>query len=141
VNNEAGDRYTLSATLGAGTGSGSTTAAPSVAGTLATGTSISDFRTTRVTFGVADDMAASVVRVTLDLSHARTSDLSIRLTAPDGRRVVLFNRVGGATLGGATFETAAFAGALPKGEWVLEIFDVVSGQGGTLRSAALSFGG
>jgi hypothetical protein len=140
VNNEAGDRYTLTATLGNASGS-SSTAVPSVAGMLATGSTISDFRTTRVTFGVTDATAVGDIRMTVDLSHTRTSDLQIRLTAPDGRRVVLFNRVGGAALGGVTFSTAAFAGASAKGEWVLEVFDVVSGQSGTLRSAALSFGG
>ena len=51
--------------------------------------------------------------------------------------MVLFQRAGGANLSGVTFETAAFAGLRAKGEWVLEIFDVVAGSGGTLRSAGL----
>jgi subtilisin-like proprotein convertase family protein len=51
--------------------------------------------------------------------------------------VVLFNRKGGAPLAGATFTTGAFAGLRSQGEWRLELFDVVSGEGGVIRSAGL----
>jgi subtilisin-like proprotein convertase family protein len=131
VNNEAGDRYTLSSALGAGG-----TAGAAVAGLLSTPT-VRDFRTTRATFAVTDDKTVIDVQVTVDVTHARTSDLQIRLTGPDGRRVVLFNRKAGANLAGATFTTGAFAGLRAKGEWVLEIFDVVTGESGTVRSVGL----
>lgn len=111
----------------------------SVAGVLSTGTAVSDFRTSRVTFNVTDTKAVGTVKLTVDLTHARTSDLQLRLTAPDGRRVVLLNRAANAKLNGATFSTAVFAGLKAKGTWTLEVFDVVSGSTGTLRSASLSW--
>jgi subtilisin-like proprotein convertase family protein len=78
------------------------------------------------------------VVVKVDLTHSRTSDLQIRLTGPNGKRVVLFNRKAGANLSGATFTTGAFAGLKSKGEWVLEVFDVVTGESGAVRSIGLS---
>lgn len=130
VNNEAGDRYTLSATLSGGS------ASTSIAGLLST-TTVTDFRTTRATFKVPDDKTVIDVQVTVDLTHARSSDLQIRLTGPNGQRAVLFNRKAGANLAGATFTTGAFAGLTSQGEWVLEIFDVVTGESGTVRSVGL----
>jgi serine protease len=132
VNNETADRYTLSATLG---GSGANVAA--IPGVLS-GNSISDYRTTRATFAVTASKTVIDVSVTVDVSHARTSDLQIRLTSPSGKQVVLFNRKGGANLAGATFTTGAFAGLNSKGDWRLEVFDVVSGEGGSIRSAGLT---
>ncbi len=111
----------------------------SVAGVLATGTAVADFRTTRVTFNVTDTKAVGTVKLTVDLSHTRTSDLQLRLTAPDGRRVVLLNRAAGAKLNGTTFSCAVFSGLKAKGTWTLEVFDVVSGVTGTLKSASLSW--
>jgi subtilisin family serine protease len=100
---------------------------------------IADFRTTRIPFTVTGTGAATDVRVTLSLTHARPSDLHIRLTAPDGRRAVLFNRAAGVNLAGVTFTAPGLSGARATGEWVLEIFDVVTGVGGSVRSASLSF--
>lgn len=134
VNNETADRYTLTATLSGKVGG--TTDGPTVAGVLS-GNTVTDFRTTRSTFTVTDDKTVIDIKVTVDLAHTRTSDLQIRLTAPDGTRAVLFNRKGGVDLAGATFSTGAFAGIRSKGQWTLEIFDVVTGEGGTLRSAGL----
>lgn len=134
VNNEPADRYTLTATLSGKTGG--TTDGQMVAGTLS-GTMVADFRTTRATFNVTDDKTVIDIKVVVDISHTRTSDLQIRLTAPDGTRAVLFNRKGGANLAGATFSTSAFAGLRSKGTWTLEIFDVVAGEGGVIRSAGL----
>jgi len=134
MNNESGDRYTLTGTLTAK--AGGTADGPMVAGTLS-GTTLTDFRTTRATFNVTDDKTVIDIKVAVDISHTRTSDLEIRLTAPDGTRVVLFNRKSGANLAGATFSTSAFAGLKAKGTWTLEIFDVVTGESGTIRSAGL----
>jgi subtilisin family serine protease len=101
------------------------------------GTAVTDFRTTRATFNVTQDKTVGTVRLTVDLTHARTSDLQLRLTSPDGRKAVLFNRTAGANLAGATFSSTAFAGLRAKGTWTLEIFDVVSGATGTVRSVGL----
>lgn len=110
-----------------------------VAGVLNTGSAVTDFRTSRVTFNVTDAAVVGTVKLTVDMTHARTSDLQLRLTAPDGRRVILLNRMANAKLNGATFSTTALGGMKAKGTWTLEIFDVVSGSSGTLRSASLSW--
>ncbi len=125
---------------------------------------ILDQRTTRVEIYVTGGQVVSDLAVTLDAVHGRVSDLSVRLTAPDGRRVTLLNRRGaqGANLSSTTFRdggaplagaTAPFAGSYrpeqslslfngmgARGLWVLELFDLVAGVGGTLRQASLSFG-
>ena len=83
----------------------------------------------------------------LNLNHPRTGDLSIRLTAPDGRRVTLAHRgnVAAATTfadRGGTKPLQAldgFQGVNARGIWVLEIFDLGDGAAGTLTGAALSF--
>lgn len=134
VNNESADRYVLTGTLNGRAGGAAD--GPMVAGVLS-GTTLTDFRTTRATFNVIDDKTVIDIKVAVDISHTRTSDLQIRLTAPDGTRAVLFNRKGGANLAGVTFSTAAFAGLRSKGTWTLEIFDVVTGESGTIRSAGL----
>ncbi len=133
--------------------------------TAGTPRAILDQRTTRVEIFVADSQLVSNLAVTLDAVHGRVSDLSIRLTAPDGRKVTLFNRRGaqGSNLRNTTFRDAAaalaggsapfsgsyrpeqplstFDGANARGLWVLEIFDLVAGVSGTLTRASLSFGG
>jgi len=125
---------------------------------------ILDQRTTRVEVFVPSKQVISDLAVSLEVTHGRVSDLSIRLTAPDGRRVTLFNRRGaqGANMssttfrdGGATLADAAapfagtyrpeqplslFNGMSARGVWVLEVFDLAAGVSGTLKQASLSFG-
>ena len=121
-------------------------------------------RTTRVELFVSGSQAVSDLAVALDVTHGRVSDLSIRLTAPDGRKVTLFNRRGGqgANLTGTTFRDGGAAlataaapfsatfrpeqplsqlnGMSARGVWVLEVFDLAAGVSGTLNRASLSFG-
>ncbi len=120
-------------------------------------------RTTRVEIFVAGTQTVRDLAVTLDAAHGRVSDLSVRLTAPDGRKVTLFNRRGalGANLTGTTFRDGAaalataaapfvgsyrpeqplslFNGMNARGVWVVEIFDLAAGVSGTLNRASLSF--
>ncbi|MGL6073782.1 MAG: S8 family serine peptidase [Fimbriiglobus sp.] len=122
---------------------------------------IQDRRTTRVEINVTENFNINQLGLTLDLTHARTSDLSIRLTAPTGERFTLFNRRGGTNLSNTTFTDngmslasarAPFQGAVrpeqsmspmvgrnARGVWVVEIFDVAEGVAGTLNLARLNF--
>ena len=127
-------------------------------------TAVRDGRTTRVELYVSAAVTARDVSVQLSVQHARVSDLSIRLTAPDGRKFTLFNRRGGAgaNLDGTTFTDSAaatlataaapFAGAVRpeqslatlngasgRGLWVVEVFDLGAGVSGTLTGVTLSF--
>jgi len=122
---------------------------------------IPDLRTTRVFLTVTDDIRVSDLRLTLNISHARPADLYIRLVAPDGRRIVVFNRRP-LSLANVTFDDAAgkkldtvtalsggagvkpeqaltaFDGASARGTWTVEIFDLFAGSSGTVRGASLS---
>jgi subtilisin family serine protease/subtilisin-like proprotein convertase family protein len=124
---------------------------------------IQDRRTTRVEITVADDVRVKDLLVQVLIDHPRLSDLQLRLVAPDGRIVTLFNRRGGAgaNLNYTVFHDQAGAalasGAAPyhgffrpeqplasldgtsaRGVWVLQIFDLADGATGTIRGAAFS---
>ena len=124
---------------------------------------IADRKTTRVQIPVAGDFTIADLNVTVDVTHARTSDLSIRLIGPNGQMVTLFNRRDGANLSATVFDDQAataigavaspfygavrpeqalsvFAGTSALGIWTIDIFDVVSGTTGTLNGVTLSFG-
>ncbi len=164
INGEAGDRFTTSAKLG-------TTSPPvsppptsssrrSYAATR-TNVPIADQRTTRVNFEVTDSFTVANLTVNLDIAHTRMADLEIRLRAPDGRTVTLFNRRN-LSLSGVTFDDnaatslavnsltqgatvrpeevlARFRGHATKGTWTLEVFDLFAKNTGTVTSASLSF--
>jgi subtilisin family serine protease/subtilisin-like proprotein convertase family protein len=124
---------------------------------------IQDRRTTRIDLVVNDDFRVADVAVQLRVTHGRTSDLSIRLVAPDGRAVTLFNRRGpGANLA-ATFDDRSAAGlasaAAPfpgtyrpeqplglfrgmnaRGVWSVQVFDLADGATGSVDGVLLSFG-
>lgn len=145
VNGETTDWFTVAVALPppAGAGGAVTVAAAGLPRAIA------DRRTTRVELTVDRDLTVAGLAVRLDAAHARTSDLSIRLTSPAGRKVTLFNRRSGANLSGVTFADAgpvrpeqplaAFDGANARGVWVLEIFDLADGADGTLSGVALDF--
>ena len=163
---DAADTHTATASLNGATAppvSPPPTASPTRRTVAAAGLplAIADQRTTRLFLTVTDAITVSDLRLTLDLSHARTTDLYIRLMAPDGRKVVVFNRrtLG---LGNVTFDDtatravatatalpngsavrpeqalSAFAGLSAKGTWTVEIFDLFAGATGTVRNASLS---
>ncbi len=161
INGEAADRYTTSAQLGTATPPPVSASRRSYSAS-ASNVPIADRRTTRVNFDVTDAFSVANLTVNLDVSHGRMADLEIRLRAPDGRTVILFNRRG-LNLSGITFDDSAttalsassltrgatvrpeevlagFSGRAAKGTWTLEIFDLFAGNTGTVRSASLSFG-
>jgi subtilisin-like proprotein convertase family protein len=165
ISNEAGDRFATSATLGTSApapASPPATATRKTYASTATNVPILDSRTTRIEFGVTDTFSVNDLRVNLDLTHGRMTDLNIRLRSPDGKLVTLFNRRS-LNLSGITFDDTAaaslstsslsagakvrpeevlanFTGKAAKGTWTLEIFDLFAGQTGTVKSASLSFG-
>jgi autotransporter-associated beta strand protein len=106
----------------------------------------------------------AAVRVTLDLDHARASELTAWLVGPQGTRVRLFEAVGGtgANFTGTTLDdtaatpiasgTAPFTGSFrpaepltafngrnPNAQWTLELRDNATGNTGFLKSWSLEF--
>ena len=165
INGEAGDRFTTSAKLGTATSPPvsppPTSSSRRSYASTATNVPIADQRTTRVNFAVTDAFTVGNLTVNLDIAHTRMTDLEIRLRAPDGRTVTLFNRRN-LNLSGVTFDDnataslagnsltkgatvrpeeilAGFRGHATKGTWTLEIFDLFAKNTGTVKSASLSF--
>ncbi|MFY1027393.1 S8 family serine peptidase [Actinobacillus seminis] len=96
------------------------------------------------------------VSVKVNLTHSRASDLIIKLISPSGTASLLMNRPGknpneedahGDTTFGTSntldfrFNTALLKGEDPNGQWKLQVFDVATGQTGTLNHWSLSFYG
>ena len=127
---------------------------------------ISDLRTTRIDINVTDNITITDLNVLVNLTHGRTWDLNIRIIAPDGRAVTLFNRRGGngANLANTLFDdqastgiataAAPFAGSYKpeqllslfngmnaRGLWSIQIFDLAIGFTGTVNAVTLSFAG
>ena len=161
IGNEAADAYTAAGRLGGATSPPVSTSRKTY-GATANNVAIADQRTTQVNFEVTDSFNISNITVNLDATHTRMADLQIRLRAPDGRTVVLFNRRS-LSLSGITFDDGAanvlsansltrgasvrpeevlagFGGHAARGTWTLEIFDLFAGNTGTVRSASLTFG-
>lgn len=133
-----------------------------------TDVTISSTRTSTVTSTInVSGLSGTVqtVAVNLNLFHTYVSDLRITLIAPDGTRVILFNRHGGGgdNLLNTTFDGAAgtsissgaapfsgtyrpyqaltaLAGKNPNGTWRLEIRDYDRRDGGRLDRWTLSLG-
>jgi subtilisin-like proprotein convertase family protein len=78
--------------------------------------------------------------VAVSIAHPRPSDLNVRLVAPDGRAVTLFNRQGGVDLTRATFAVPAgtFAGASGRGLWSVQVFDLAAGATGVVNGVSLT---
>ncbi|MFY1027804.1 S8 family serine peptidase [Actinobacillus seminis] len=96
------------------------------------------------------------VSVKLNLTHPRAGDLIVKLISPAGTESILMNRAGkdpndesatgevkfgeSSTLN-YTFNTALLKGEDPNGKWALQVFDVATGETGTLNHWSLSFYG
>src|SRR5205823_14154624 len=103
------------------------------------------------------------LNVTLSITHTYDSDLRVRLFAPNGQSVELFNGVGNGgdnftntvlddeaataiTAGTAPFTgsfrpngfLSLFDGTSPNGTWTLEVADEVGGDSGTLTGWSLT---
>lgn len=96
------------------------------------------------------------VAIKVNLTHARASDLIIKLISPSGTESILMNRPGKApdddnAIGDVkfgesstlnyTFNTTLLKGENPNGQWKLQFFDVATGSTGTLHDWSLSFYG
>ena len=99
-----------------------------------------DFIPVNSTLAIAKDISISDLNVTVNVSHSYVGDLRVTLIAPDGTRVVLFNRRGGNgdNLTNAVFDDegddSIYAGSTPfagsfKPEYVLSAFDGKSAKG------------
>ena len=115
----------------------------SSAGTFASsnvGQPILDFIPVRSTLKVTKDITIKDLNVQVNASHTYDGDLRITLIAPDGTKVILFNRRGGSGQGlnNTVFDdeaansiyrgTAPFAGSY-KPEYVLSKFDGKNAKG------------
>jgi len=114
----------------------------------------------RISFG--DDLPIADLNVNLAISHSFVSDLTVRLISPMGTSVVLFsNSCGGSDNISATFDDdatdvlgcgsnpaisgtiqplgslAAFNGESLFGEWILEVNDSVSADGGSINAFSI----
>ena len=94
------------------------------------------------------------VLVTVNLTHARASDLIIKLISPSGTQSILLNEVGktadkpegdssfaGSQTLNYTFNSALLRGENPNGTWKLQVFDNKTGETGVLHDWSLSFQG
>ncbi|OWK43728.1 S8 family serine peptidase [Fimbriiglobus ruber] len=183
TNGEAGDVYTLAATLGVASVPPvvsppvsppppvvvppTVPPAPTQTYSSATPLAINPLRTTRIDFAVNSDFTVSDLTVRLNITFGRTWDLNIRIVAPNGQSVTLFNRRGGdgANLTNTLFTdsagTAIGSGSAPfvgsfqpeqalslfngmdaRGLWSVQVFSLVNdGLTGTVNSVTLGFGG
>ena len=127
---EAADRYTATTAIG-GTRTYTSTDV---------GKAIPDRGTVVSRLTVADNVTVRDLNVRVMASHHRTADVRLTLVGPDGTRVVLFNRRGGAgnDFANTTFDDEApnsiYRGAAPfagsyKPEYVLSAFDGKSAKG------------
>ena len=114
----------------------------------------------RIPIDVPDNITIADLDVVLNIKHTYSSDLSIRLIAPDGTSRTLINRRGGSTAdiqvtlsdeasAGMSFFGAlrgpvrpestlsVFDGKNAKGRWILQVTDNATGDIGTLLSAQL----
>ena len=94
----------------------------------------------------AKDGVISQVGVHVILTHSYIGDLQVELVHPDGTRVTLHNKEGGATnnldqtygLGGQDLPAlAALAGKTAKGDWKIVVTDTASSDTGTFDSVEL----
>jgi subtilisin family serine protease/subtilisin-like proprotein convertase family protein len=156
IDNEAGDAFNATTTLGGAAAPVTPSPPPAVPPTTpAPGSrttyaapglpiAIADLRTTRIEFNVTGNMTVADLKIALNLTHARLTDLNIRLRAPDNTLITLYNRQG-TSLTNVTFDStttpalSSLNGKLAKGVWAIEIFDLVAGATGTVLSASISF--
>ena len=85
--------------------------------------------------------AVKDIRVTANITHPYIGDISLKITAPSGKEVVLRDREGGAADNlNNTFSGAALAdliGEQAKGNWTLTATDNATKDNGTLDTWGL----
>ncbi|MDD3003669.1 reprolysin-like metallopeptidase [Flavobacterium sp.] len=116
-----------------------------------------------ITVNAADSVTINDLNVQLNITHSYISDVTARLTSPNGTQVILFsNKCGNKSNANAIFDDAgstlvcetnpaitgvlipeealsAFNGQTSEGIWTLTISDNFSGDGGQINSWGLNF--
>ena len=108
---------------------------------------IGDLATARLSVAVGDTRALRSIKVSVDLEHTWTGDLTLKLVPPSAlasQAVVLHDREGGGTRNirrvydaASTPALSAFDGAVPTGTWTLEVHDHAERDVGRILSFAL----
>lgn len=97
------------------------------------------------TIHISQGMKIDSVQVDLQIDHTKIGDLKVVLTSPDGTEAVLVNRPGGSgnTSNNINFELTAnnFWGESPVGDWTITVYDMATGEVGTLKSWSLILNG
>ncbi len=102
---------------------------------------INDNATTSSPLELSSDREIEEINVRVDLTHSYIGDLTVTLVAPDGTRVRLHDRSGGATADIHTWydtdtpsvdDLGQLAGKASAGTWTLEVKDSASGDEGSL---------
>jgi Ca2+-binding RTX toxin-like protein len=89
---------------------------------------------------VSENIEIEHIYVTVDMSHARISDLRLELISPEGQSFVLRDQEGsGAYNSSWTYGITAALGQKSQGSWTLRAIDTLSGQSGTLQEASVEF--
>ena len=117
-------------------------------------TAIKDFQCVVETIDVtSENPYVSKVSVRTDVEHASLGDLSLKLVAPDGSGVTIYDQGDGDTTGLANYHSTfpdsnpkgedalcALNGANPEGTWKVQICDEASGNEGVLHSWSIWVG-
>jgi Ca2+-binding RTX toxin-like protein len=108
-------------------------------GTLAVNQPIADLATLSYSFTVAQNVSLEHVALTVSLTHTWFKDLRMRLVAPDGTVMTIYNGSTGSssTSDGTftyTFGVDGFRGVASAGDWTLQVQDVEAPDSGTLYS-------
>lgn len=103
------------------------------------GLAIPDNNTSGIRSIIASDQAEPVqkVLVTLDITHTYVGDLTIKLVAPNGVEVMLWNRAGGSADDIKTTIEAPMPIPNGAGNWTLVVSDSVARDTGTLNAWSL----
>ncbi len=95
-----------------------------------------------------DDFVISGIKCSVDITHSYIADLVVTLISPSGTAVVLHNRAGRSSNDIHTkFDIRsvpgliAFSGELVKGDWVLHVQDLATGDRGRLKKWSLDISG
>ncbi|MGQ0567141.1 MAG: S8 family serine peptidase [Gemmobacter sp.] len=109
------------------------------------GVTIPTFGNASLSVNVTSDVEIETIYINLSINHTFASDLILALRAPDGSEIPIFGNEGGSDLffGGFeyTFAVEAARGMSSLGTWQVWAYDNVSGDGGTLLDADLTFYG
>jgi subtilisin-like proprotein convertase family protein len=108
-------------------------------GTLSVKKKIADMATLNYSFNIAQDISLEHVALNLSLKHSYYTDLRLRLVAPDGTVMSLYDgSTGDSTTSDAslsyTFGLDGLRGVKSAGTWTLQVQDAEANDSGTLNS-------